>query len=232
MAIGLTGRSTVETLPGVQPRSRAALLAGFLIPPSCTYRGAFGLVYSMLGERQDAEDAVQEAAAKPWQSIAILREDTSPQSWFFAIVANQCRDARRGSRRLLCSLSDVPELSMGDHADKVRVTWNSNVPWPVYRRKGAVSSSSATRWTCPPSQIAQVLRWRVGTVKSRLHRTLRKFEAGLAPYPYDILDSAPEESVACPSSCSSTGASATTRSKSASVCWPPRSRWVTRLIPR
>jgi DNA-directed RNA polymerase specialized sigma24 family protein len=37
----------------------------------------------------------------------------------------------------------------------------------------------------PPSQIAAVLRWRVGTVKSRLHRTLRKLEAELAPTPLE-----------------------------------------------
>src|SRR5215467_7661295 len=73
----------------------------------------------MLGDREAAEDAVQEAATKAWRSIGNLRERTSPQPWFFAIVANQCRDARRRSRMPQTSLNDVPELSVEDHADTI-----------------------------------------------------------------------------------------------------------------
>jgi DNA-directed RNA polymerase specialized sigma24 family protein len=31
----------------------------------------------------------------------------------------------------------------------------------------------------PPAEIADVLGWRLGTVKSRLHRTLRQLEADM-----------------------------------------------------
>jgi RNA polymerase sigma-70 factor (ECF subfamily) len=154
-----------------------------LIQPLLT--GAFGLAYSMLGDRQAAEDVVQEAAAKAWRSIAMLREDASPQPWFFVIVANQCRDARRGSRRLVWSLSNVPEPAMGDHADRVARDLDLERALARLSPQGRGLLFLRYQMDMPPSQIAEVLHWRVGTVKSRLHRTLRKLEAELAPSPME-----------------------------------------------
>lgn len=147
--------------------------------------GAFGLARSMLGDREAAEDAVQEAAAKAWRSIAMLREHTSPQPWFFAIVANQCRDARRRSRRLVWSLGDVPEPSMGDHADGVARDVDLERALARLSPQGRGLLFLRYQMDMPPTQIAEVLRWRVGTVKSRLHRALRKLEAELAPSPME-----------------------------------------------
>src|SRR5262245_52881197 len=79
---------------------------------------AFGLAYSMLGNRSAAEDAVQEAATKAWRSIDRLRDGSAPRPWFLAIVANQCRDARRSARRSV-ALNVVPDAIVPDHADRV-----------------------------------------------------------------------------------------------------------------
>jgi RNA polymerase sigma-70 factor (ECF subfamily) len=56
---------------------------------------AYRLAYSMLLDREAAEDAVQEAAVNAWRSRARFREGANPRPWFFAIVANQCRNTRR-----------------------------------------------------------------------------------------------------------------------------------------
>ena len=90
---------------------------GNLIQPLLS--GAYGLAYSMLGERAAAEDAVQEAATKAWRGLGRLRKGASSQAWFFTIVANQCRDERRGSRTTVLSLFDIPEPKVADHADLV-----------------------------------------------------------------------------------------------------------------
>jgi RNA polymerase sigma-70 factor, ECF subfamily len=54
------------------------------------------LAYSMLGDRAEAEDATQEAIAKAWRRLPQLREPGQIRPWFLAIVANQCRNVRRG----------------------------------------------------------------------------------------------------------------------------------------
>jgi RNA polymerase sigma-70 factor, ECF subfamily len=141
---------------------------------------AFGLAYSMLGDRAAAEDAVQEAATKAWRSLDRLRQVAAPQSWFFAIVANQCRDARRAWRRVATSLDDVPQPIVADHADQV--AQDLDLARALDRLSPQQRGLLYLRYhlDLPPSQIAEVLHWRVGTVKSRLHRTLRSLAREVA----------------------------------------------------
>jgi RNA polymerase sigma-70 factor (ECF subfamily) len=65
------------------------LLVGPLIEPGLR------LAYSMLGDRTEAEDAIQEAVIRAWRKIHQLRAGGPVRPWFFAIVANQCRNIRR-----------------------------------------------------------------------------------------------------------------------------------------
>src|SRR5206468_10056670 len=57
---------------------------------------AFRLALAMLGEREAAEDAVQEMALKGWRHRSRIRPELgTARPWFLAIVANECRMARR-----------------------------------------------------------------------------------------------------------------------------------------
>jgi RNA polymerase sigma-70 factor (ECF subfamily) len=56
---------------------------------------AYRLACGLLHDHQAAEDAVQEAAFNAWRKLPQLREGSEMRPWFFAIVANQCRSARR-----------------------------------------------------------------------------------------------------------------------------------------
>lgn len=150
---------------------------GILIQP--LLHGAYGLAYSMLGERGAAEDAVQEAATKAWRGLRRLRKGTSLQAWFFTIVANQCRDARRRSRNDDVSLDEVTELMVADHADLVArdIDLESALARLSPHQRGLLFLRYQVGM--PPAEIAGILGWPTGTVKSRLHRTLRKLEADM-----------------------------------------------------
>jgi RNA polymerase sigma-70 factor (ECF subfamily) len=65
-------------------------LIGPLVEPG--YR----LAVSMLNHAEEAEDAVQEATIKAWRNLHQLKDASVVRSWFFTIVANQCRSTRRG----------------------------------------------------------------------------------------------------------------------------------------
>jgi RNA polymerase sigma-70 factor, ECF subfamily len=56
---------------------------------------AYRLACGLLHDHQAAEDAVQEAAFNAWRKLPQLREGSEMRPWFFAIVANECRSARR-----------------------------------------------------------------------------------------------------------------------------------------
>jgi RNA polymerase sigma-70 factor, ECF subfamily len=65
------------------------------------------LAVSMLGDRRDAEDATQEALTRAWRRLHQLRAGMPVRPWFFAIVANQCRNVRRTPWFRLTSLVEV-----------------------------------------------------------------------------------------------------------------------------
>jgi RNA polymerase sigma-70 factor, ECF subfamily len=59
---------------------------------------AYRLAFAILRQREAAEDAVQEATLKAWHRIGQFRgEGGGIRAWYFAIVANECRSARRAS---------------------------------------------------------------------------------------------------------------------------------------
>ena len=62
---------------------------------------AFRLAFAMLRHRDDAEDAVQEAAARAWRKRSTFRAGAELRPWFLAIVANECRMTMRRNRRVL-----------------------------------------------------------------------------------------------------------------------------------
>jgi RNA polymerase sigma-70 factor, ECF subfamily len=65
------------------------------------------LALSMLGDRGDAEDATQEALTRAWRKLHQLRPGMPVRPWFFAIVANQCRNVLRTPWFRLTSLAEV-----------------------------------------------------------------------------------------------------------------------------
>src|SRR5579864_5408406 len=57
---------------------------------------ALRLAAAMRLDAAEAEDAVQEAALRAWDRRGNRRAGTRLGPWFLAIVANRCRERRRG----------------------------------------------------------------------------------------------------------------------------------------
>src|SRR3954447_5100767 len=76
--------------------ARGRLLAELAAAPA---RKGYGIAYDLLGNRAEAEEAVQEALARACESIADLRDPDAAPAWFLRIVTTMClRTLRR--RRL------------------------------------------------------------------------------------------------------------------------------------
>lgn len=76
--------------------ARSRLLAELAAVPA---RKGYGIAYDLLGNRAEAEEAVQEALARACESIADLRDPAAAPAWFLRIVTTMClRTLRR--RRL------------------------------------------------------------------------------------------------------------------------------------
>ena len=73
------------------------------------YRADLGrYAYHMLGDRLDAEEALQDAFLRAYRSLATCAQPERFGSWLFAIVVNRCRTARERRRRRERLLSAEP----------------------------------------------------------------------------------------------------------------------------
>jgi RNA polymerase sigma-70 factor (ECF subfamily) len=76
--------------------SRSRLLSELAAAPA---RKGYGIAYDLLGNRAEAEEAVQEALARACEAIGDLRDPAAAPAWFLRIVTTMClRTLRR--RRL------------------------------------------------------------------------------------------------------------------------------------
>jgi RNA polymerase sigma-70 factor, ECF subfamily len=100
---------------GVEDRAEQAFIARAKAGDQVAYerllepaiRSATRLAFAMLQDHSEAEDAFQEAALRAWRRLQNLREGSRFQPWFIGIVANQCRETRRGRWWQVVRLPDV-----------------------------------------------------------------------------------------------------------------------------
>ena len=104
---------------------------------------ALRLATAMRLERNDAEDAVQEAALRAWRRRQNRRPGTDLRPWFLAIVANQCRETRRARWASVLRFADPPDGAAALAADSA----------------GSVDISRALRRLPHDIRLAVVLRF-------------------------------------------------------------------------
>jgi RNA polymerase sigma-70 factor (ECF subfamily) len=93
-------------------RAYAALMA--------RYRDKFGrYAYHMLGNREDAQEALQDSFVRAYRSLAACREPERFGAWLFRIVVNRCRTVRRRLQRDRRFEGDLPDdiASSGERPD-------------------------------------------------------------------------------------------------------------------
>jgi RNA polymerase sigma-70 factor (ECF subfamily) len=138
----------------------------------------------VLGDRTEAEDAVQEALVLAWRGWARLRDATRFEAWFDRILVNVCYERLRGRKRAPSEIlsPDAPLPAKDAFA-------------PALARDAI---ARALPKLTPEQRIVVVLRyWRdlsveeiaervripSGTVRSRLHYALRTLRAELDDEP-------------------------------------------------
>lgn len=92
--------------------ARSRLLAELAAAPA---RKGYGIAYDLLGNRAEAEEAVQDALARACENIGDLREPAAATGWFLRIVTTQClRNLRRRrlKRKLLGWLPGMTDATL------------------------------------------------------------------------------------------------------------------------
>jgi RNA polymerase sigma-70 factor, ECF subfamily len=151
----------------------------------------YSFAWRMLGNREDAQDAVQETFLSVFKSIRNLRDPALFASWLYRIALNHCRSRRR-SRSTDLSLSEQIFESNGDEE-------GFSASFPAAPRGGdaletidiirkALTGLSEDHRTAivlkeyvglSLEEIASVMECPLSTAKSRLYHGLRDVQRNL-----------------------------------------------------
>jgi RNA polymerase sigma-70 factor (ECF subfamily) len=144
-------------------------------------RAAFSLAYRVMGERQAAEDLVQDAFLKLWRSATSYRPERSGvRTWLFSIVRNRGIDLRAHAsrRRTQDRIEALAPRSQPSEAfaetwrnsqrDRVRDALNTLPPEQLKVLELAYFSGYTH------AQVSELLDVPLGTIKGRLRLGLKK----------------------------------------------------------
>ncbi|MGH7775579.1 MAG: RNA polymerase sigma factor [Candidatus Dormibacterales bacterium] len=148
------------------------LLAPVLAP-------GFRVAMVMLKDRSSAEDAVQEAALKAWRKIDSFREGADLRPWFLAIVANQCRTARRSRWWKVVPLDLPPwQPAVAEGAWAERIDLDAALDRLPKRHLLAVTLYY--HLDLPIQEVARVFGCSTGAARLRVHRALRALRLSMS----------------------------------------------------
>jgi RNA polymerase sigma-70 factor (ECF subfamily) len=93
------------------------------------YRGDLGrYAYHMLGDRLDAEEALQDAFLRGYRSLAACEQPERFGAWLFAILVNRCRTSQGRRRRRERAIAAEPPPDVADRDDPVEATaWREEI---------------------------------------------------------------------------------------------------------
>lgn len=135
------------------------------------------IAYNLLGNRSDAEDAVQETFLKVYRSIGTYNRRAAFSSWVYRILVNTCTDVQRGRKRR----AETP----GEEQQHGR---ESSVPLKLAleRALGGLNPKHRTVFLLAEveglkhSEIAEILEIPEGTSKNWLFEAKQALKAALA----------------------------------------------------
>jgi RNA polymerase sigma-70 factor (ECF subfamily) len=121
----------------IQNNDDAAIVARVLAGDSAAYatlvaryRAQFSrYAVRMLGNREDAEEALQDAFVRAYRSMASCDDPERFGSWLFRILANRCRTAgsRRGRREKTFVRDEVALMGAAEEHPAERAAWRQEI---------------------------------------------------------------------------------------------------------
>jgi RNA polymerase sigma-70 factor (ECF subfamily) len=129
----------------------------------------FTLAARVLGSRQDAEDAVQDALVRAWLALPRFRGDARFSTWLYRICLNAARDAR-GRRRIHVAEAETepadPRDRFAEHELSGDLQRALNALPEDYRDAVVLADVLG----CSYAEVAELTGVPEGTVKSRVFR--------------------------------------------------------------
>ncbi len=132
--------------------------------------------YLMLGDRNEAEDALQEVFVQVYKSLD--RYDPARavfSTWLYRLTINHCSNRRRSRRRLTLPWDDELAAVVKVEFPSMRLAEEEAMQQAIQGLSSKQRAVIILRyfWDLPYAEIAEVLDLPLGTVKSRINLALR-----------------------------------------------------------
>jgi RNA polymerase sigma-70 factor (ECF subfamily) len=152
------------------------------------YSGAlYGLAYRMLGNQQDAEDAVQEILIRAYTRLVTFDQNRRFSTWLLSIASNYCIDLLRKRRFTWITLDDIefsmPSLAPGPERSAIRQEQQELVQQALQQLPEHYRLVTILLYWHDLSyeEISTVTGLSISTIKTRLHRARNMLAKALGP---------------------------------------------------
>ncbi|MFJ8795642.1 RNA polymerase sigma factor [Streptomyces sp. NPDC102462] len=150
--------------------------------------GLLQLATRLLGNRTEAEDAVQDAFVSAWRKLPEFRGDSAFGTWMYRIVTNRCLNVLRG-RRPVAALDAVPEPAAPEHqASPARVAEAHAAVEALSRAMAVLSPEQRVCWVLrelnglPYEAVADMVGISQEAVRGRVFRARRQLTEAMVAW--------------------------------------------------
>lgn len=193
-----TAVQPARMLPGQRDGKAVASIENFDQIVDEYQRRLYGFALRMTGNREDAEEIVQDAFVRAYRALGKMpadqRRDLRLQPWLYTITLNVTRNRLRSKR--------PPSVALDALADPDALLRESNEPRPqqpeaIIEQNADVAAVERALLSLPMHlraaatlrfiegrshpEIAEILHQPIGTVKSHVHRAVRILRRILGP---------------------------------------------------
>ncbi|WP_369228682.1 RNA polymerase sigma factor (plasmid) [Streptomyces sp. R39] len=146
------------------------------------------LATRLLGNRTEAEDAVQDAFVSAWRKLPEFRGDSAFGSWMYRIVTNRCLNVLR-ARRPVAALDAVPEPAAPEYqASPARVAEAHAAVEALSRAMAVLSPEQRVCWVLrelnglPYDAVADMVGISQEAVRGRVFRARRQLTEAMVAW--------------------------------------------------
>ncbi|HET6443340.1 MAG TPA: RNA polymerase sigma factor [candidate division Zixibacteria bacterium] len=138
--------------------------------------GVFNYSLRILGDREAAEDILQEVFVAVWQGASGFRHHSSVKTWIYRIAHNMTVSWIRKQKRITTNIEEVPE-TQDDPEEASVINWRADEVRSALDQLNPIHRATvelAFVHDLSYAEIGEVLDCPTGTVKSRMSNAIKQ----------------------------------------------------------